>query len=170
MRQHPVGMPGHVDEQVELLRGQPHLAPLCVHASRVHVDPEVARLERARLCAPRRRAAERRAHARQELVDPERLGDVVVGAGSSASTFVRSSPFTDSTMIGTLDSSRIRRHSSTPSMCGMYRSVITSSGDHSLKLASADSPSAAVRTCTLAAEHGLEHPGNLGLIVDDEHS
>jgi len=49
-------------------------------------------------------------------------------------------------MIGTFDIDRIRRHSSMPSMCGMYRSVMTSSGRHSVKFDSAASPSAAVRT------------------------
>jgi hypothetical protein len=49
-------------------------------------------------------------------------------------------------MIGTADTARMRRHSSTPSIRGMYRSVMTSSGRHSVKFDIAVSPSAATRT------------------------
>ena len=60
------GMARHVDEEIELLRRQPDFAALRVDAPRVHVDPEVAGLERRRLrCAaappPRRSAARTRA-------------------------------------------------------------------------------------------------------------
>jgi hypothetical protein len=41
-------------------------------------------------------------------LDAERLGDVVVGAASSVATFSCSAARTESTMIGTLDHSRMR--------------------------------------------------------------
>ena len=45
VREHAVRVPRHVDEQVELLRRQPNLAPARVHAPRLQVNAEVAGVE-----------------------------------------------------------------------------------------------------------------------------
>src|SRR4029077_16115253 len=60
-------------------------------------------------------------------------------------TLVRSSPRTESTMIGICVFARRRRHNSSPSMLGIARSVMTRSGDQSLMISSAVSPSLATR-------------------------
>ena len=84
---------------------------------------------------------------------------------------VRSSPFTDRTMIGTFDIARMRRQSSTPSMCGMYKSVITSSGCHSREVGQRGLAfGGGAHLVALAAQHRSEHARNLRLVVHYEHS
>ena len=57
VREDAVRMPRHVDEQLELLRRQPHLAAARVHAPRLEIDAELAGVERRHLRLRRRRAA-----------------------------------------------------------------------------------------------------------------
>src|SRR5260221_9894323 len=42
VRQHTAGMPRHVQEQFELLRGQPHLGAAHVNAPRLEIDAKIA--------------------------------------------------------------------------------------------------------------------------------
>ena len=60
--------------------------------------------------ARRRRPPQHRAQPREQLVDPDRLRHVVVGAASSAATFSRSSPTAESTITGAELQVRSSRH------------------------------------------------------------
>src|SRR5262245_37334136 len=72
-------MPGHVDEQIELLRSEPDFLSSRMHPPRLEIDPELPDVERrgVRLAAT---APERGPDAREQFVDAERLGHVIVGA------------------------------------------------------------------------------------------
>ena len=72
-------MPRHEHEEIELLGREPHFGAADVHAARVEIDAKIAGVER-RDIGVAVRAPERRPHAREQLVDAERFGDVVVGA------------------------------------------------------------------------------------------
>src|SRR6185295_18371177 len=81
-RQHEALVVEQLPEEVELLRGELDLVLADEHLAAARVDLEVAVLElRALLLAAlRRRAAEDRLDARDELARVERLREVVVGA------------------------------------------------------------------------------------------
>src|SRR5690348_79189 len=78
VRQHAIRMARHVHEQVELLRREPYFSTVRVNTPGIHVDAEVARVERRQfLSTPWSAAAtQRRTYARHQLVDAERLGHV----------------------------------------------------------------------------------------------
>src|SRR5947208_1354700 len=70
MRDDAVRVAREVDEQIELLRRQPHLIAVDMDPSSLQVDAEVADVERRQIRGAAGRAAERRAHPRQQPVDP----------------------------------------------------------------------------------------------------
>src|SRR5690348_8205782 len=68
MRDHPVGMPRHVDEQIELLRRQAYFMAVRMNAARGEVDPELSSLERFLSRRGGTRPPQGRAHPRHQLV------------------------------------------------------------------------------------------------------
>src|SRR5579864_3637637 len=90
-REHATLLVDDAEKDVELARGHLHGLAAAAHAPRgdVHLDvperdaPLPLRLRRAYSAAP-----ERRAHAREELGQAERLGDVVLRAELEAGDFV----------------------------------------------------------------------------------
>ena len=78
--EHLAGVAQERLEQRELLRGQvDHLAAR-LGAPRAHVEVDAADVERHRLAAVAAAGAQPGADAREQLLEHERLGDVVVGA------------------------------------------------------------------------------------------
>jgi hypothetical protein len=75
-----VGATGEVHEQIEFLRRQSHFEAANIHAARGEVDTEVADVQTGDFRRALTDAAQRRPDAGEELVDAERLGDLVVGA------------------------------------------------------------------------------------------
>jgi hypothetical protein len=73
------GVADQQDEQVELLRRELQLAFVAPCAARIGVHAHPARGQRRRLDAPHQRA-----DSGEQFGEPERLGDVVVGAGIQA--------------------------------------------------------------------------------------
>ena len=71
-------MARQVGEQLELARREPHLASVALHAAGAQVDPHAAGLEHRGLALAGR--PQLRAHPGEQLLERERLGDVVVRA------------------------------------------------------------------------------------------
>ena len=118
-----------------------------------------------------RGAAQMGPHPRQQFLDAERLGDVVVGAGVERLNF------------GALviayreneDGSRRRcadgAATSTPLRPGIIRSVMTRSGGQSAKMRRPSSGSLAVRTSKrLRRECSAQYASDLRFVVDNENS
>src|SRR5208282_3426849 len=118
MRYHFAGVAGQICQQVKFFRREMDGAVLYKNGAGSRIDSEVARFYRLQFRGFRPHAAKIGADARQEFLDAERLGHVVI---------------------------RTRRHNSSPSMLGMARSVMTRSGDQSFMISSAVSPSLATR-------------------------
>src|SRR5215212_3904884 len=80
-REYPAGARGERHQKLELRVGEIHLFAVGRHPTAGEVDPEpvVGQLVRALACRDRG-AAHDRPHARHELPDCERLGDIVVRA------------------------------------------------------------------------------------------
>ena len=97
--------------------------------------------------ARRDRPPERRSQAREELVDPERLGHVVVGAGVQSGDLLavpRRRP--RGSRSGPASSRKCSRQTSTPLLSGSTRSRMTASGVRTAACVSAASPVDAVST------------------------
>ena len=77
-REHLVGVASEVGEQLELARGELDIAAVALDPTRAQVEADITGLEHRRLAL--RRHAQLRAHAREQLLEGERLGHVVVGA------------------------------------------------------------------------------------------
>src|SRR5262249_62016412 len=75
-------------DETPFRRREPHLLAVADHALGREVDPEVVRVDR-RLLVDGNGATQSRSEAGQELAHPERLGDVVVGAGVERGDLVR---------------------------------------------------------------------------------
>ena len=144
--------------------------PRCTRFGR-EVDGEVGGLDH-RLLLGRRGAPQRGPEAGQQLVHPERLGDVVVGAGVEGERPCRVSPSrTDSTTIGTVLHPRSPRITSTPSMPGSPRSSTTTSGWW--PAASVERVLAVGREVDVVAAGAQVDPEraqDLRLVVDDQHA
>ena len=145
--EHAIGMPREVDEQIEFLRRQPHfVAARCApggHRGRSRKSPTSSdAASPASAAAP----AERRAHARQQFVGPERLGHVVVGAR------VERLDLRPLLAFHRQHDDRHARHRANPAaQLDTVHARHVEVGDHQLRmplvrLESADSASAAVRT------------------------
>ena len=83
MREHATGVAREQHEQLVLDRCEVHLAPTPRDLTPREVDAQIAELEHSLVgtCAPALRMSKRDAHARQQLVHAERLGQIVVRAG-----------------------------------------------------------------------------------------
>ena len=87
-----------------------------------------------------------RPQAGEQLLDAERLGDVIVGAGVEGVDLVALGARADSTTMGTSDQPRIPSITSTPSIPGSPRSSNTTSGFDCPAAMSASSPDATSST------------------------
>ena len=101
-------------------------APSTRHGTPLEVDHEPAEVDdRLRGSI---RPAQRCAQTGEELVDAERLRDVVVGARVECGHLLRSSPTADRTRIGASNQPRSSRHTSVPLPSGRTRSRMTPFG------------------------------------------
>ena len=89
-RQHLVGMPQQMGEQLELARREVDVAAVVGHAAGEQVGADPARLEDGRGALPR--PSQVGAHAREHLREGERLRDVVVRAPVEALDTLRDRP------------------------------------------------------------------------------
>ena len=108
-------------------------------------------------------------HARQELVDAERLGQVVVGAEVERRTLSRSAPRTESTMIGVLERWRTVMDTCVPSRSGRLRSRMIRSGRKLMKASRRLLPGLGFGDAkAVAAEVGPDGAQDRRLVVDYE--
>ena len=115
------------------------------------------------------RPPERRAQAREQLVDPERLRDVVVGAGVERRDLLALVADDREDEHGASLQPRSSRQTSTPLPSGSTRSRMTASGGRSAAVVSASSPRRRrLDLVARAAQGRLERAQDLRLVVDDE--
>ena len=138
------GMPRQVEEQLEL-RGR-QVQAFAVHRGRVRGHQSRSRRSRWRFRGPVRRASQVGPHARQQLLNAERLGHIVVRAGverlNLRSFLIAHREHDDGGRGLAADPAA----ESTPLIPGIIRSVTTRSGLHSSNKSSASSGSLAART------------------------
>ena len=117
------------------------------------------------------RRAQAGADARDELLGVERLDDVVVGSALEPLDDIGRVALGGEHDDGMPDSSRMRAHTSMPSMPGSMRSSSTRSGFDDRKAASAPVPSPQkMRLEALGAQHNADHLRKCGVIVNYQNS
>src|SRR6185437_960586 len=125
---HPARVTGQALQDGELLGGNGDLVSVHADLVRAQVYGKRAVLQHLGLAGGLLAAAEHGPDPGQQLLQPERLDQVVVGTRSRASTRSVSSPLAVTMMMAASQAWRRRRQTSTPSMSGRPRSSRKTSG------------------------------------------